>query len=90
MSVAASLVLFASIWAIVFFMVLPYGVVSQHEDGDVVPGTPASAPSDAQIRHKALITTIAAAVVFAIVWSTIEFRLITLDDVSFLTPPSAR
>ena len=90
MSVAASLVLFASIWAIVFFMVLPHGVVSQHEDGDVVPGTPASAPSDAQIRRKAVITTIAAAVVFAIVWSTIEFRLITLDDVPFLTPPSAR
>lgn len=90
MSIPAALVLFASIWAVVFFMVLPQGVVSQHEDGDVVPGTPASAPSDAQIRRKMLITTLAAAVVFVIVFSIIEYRLITLDDIPFLTPPSGR
>lgn len=90
MTITSAIVLFCTIWAIVLFMVLPQGVVSQHEDGDVVPGTPASAPSNAQIKRKAIITTAVAVVVFAIVFSVIEFKIVTLDDIPFLTPPSAR
>lgn len=89
MSITSSIVLFSSIWAVIFFMVLPQGVVSQHEDGDVVPGSPASAPADAQIARKMVITTIAAVLFFAVIWLIIEFRVITLDDIP-LTPPSAR
>lgn len=90
MSITAAIVLFVSIWAVVFFMVLPHGIVTQEEDGNVVPGTPASAPADAMIRRKALITTAIAVVVFAAVYSVIQFRVITLDDIPFLTPPSGR
>ncbi len=90
MSVTSAMVLFFSIWAVVFFMVLPQGVVTQEEDGNVMPGTPASAPADAMIRKKALITTAIAALVWAIVFSVIEFRVLTLDDIPFLTPPSGR
>ena len=90
MSITAAIVLFASIWAVVFFMVLPFGVVTQQEDGEIVPGTPASAPTDARIPRKALITTVIAVVVFAVVWTVITYRLISLDDLPFLTPPSAR
>ncbi len=89
MSIAASLVLFASIWAIVFFMVLPFGMVSQAEDGDVLPGTPASAPANPVIVRKAVITTIIAAIAFSVIWSAINWRLVTLDDVPFLTPPAS-
>ncbi|MEM1160212.1 MAG: DUF1467 family protein [Pseudomonadota bacterium] len=86
----SSIVLFATIWAVVFFMVLPVGMVSQADDGDVVPGTPASAPANAQILRKMAWTTVIAIVVFLIAWSIITFRLITLDDIPFFTPPSAR
>ena len=88
MSVVTSIVLFCSIWAIVFFMVLPVGMVSQHEDGDVLPGTPASAPANPVMVRKMVVTTIIAAVVFACVWSVLTFKLITLDDIPFLTPPA--
>ena len=88
MTIATSLVLFAAIWAVVFFMVLPIGMVSQAEDGDVLPGTPASAPANPVIVRKIVITTIAALVVFSVVWTVINFQLITLDDLQFMTPPA--
>ncbi len=87
MSITAAIVLFASIWSVVLFMVLPFGMVSQADDGDVMPGTPASAPANPVIVRKAIITTIIAVFVFAIVWSVIEFRLVTLDDFPLLSPP---
>jgi predicted secreted protein len=86
----SGVVLYCSIWAIVFFMVLPHGLVSQQEAGDVEPGTPASAPTEAMIARKMLITSAIAAVLFAAVWAVIQFHLITLDDIPFLTPPSGR
>lgn len=83
-------VLYASIWAIVLFMVLPLGIVSQSEAGTVEPGTVASAPVKAMIARKMLITTAVATVVFAAVFTVLHYHLITLDDIAFLEPPSAR
>jgi predicted secreted protein len=90
MSWMSGIVLYCSIWAVVFFMVLPLGITSQAEAGEVDPGTPASAPTDAMIARKALITTGIAAVLFAGAFAVIRFHLFTLDDIPFLTPPSAR
>lgn len=90
MSIMSAVVLFCSIWAVVLFMVLPQGLVSQGEAGKVDPGTPASAPTDAMIRRKMAITTAIAAVLFAVAFSVLQFHLITLDDIPFLTPPSGR
>lgn len=90
MTITSAIVLFAVIWAVVFFMVLPFGQVSQHEAGDVVPGTPASAPTDAQILRKVAITTAITVVVFAAVLAVVLLELFTIDDIPFLTPPSGR
>ncbi|MEL7000580.1 MAG: DUF1467 family protein [Pseudomonadota bacterium] len=90
MTITSAIVLFAVIWAVVFFIVLPFGQVSQLEDGDVLPGTPASAPTDAMIRKKILITTGITVVLFIVVYVTIVNRWVTLDDVTFMTPPSQR
>ena len=90
MTISSAIVLFCVIWAVVFFMVLPFGQVSQHEAGDVVPGTPASAPTDAQIKRKILITTAIALVVFGAVLAVILTKTLTIDDIPFLTPPSGR
>lgn len=86
----SGIVLYCSIWAVVFFMVLPHGIVSQHEAGEVEPGTPASAPTEAMVGRKILITSGIAAVLLAVVWTVIYLRLFTLDDIPFLTPPSGR
>jgi predicted secreted protein len=86
----SGIVLYCSIWAVVFFMVLPFGIVSQQESGSVEPGTPASAPTEAMIVRKILITSAIATALFAAVWTVIIFQLFTLDDIPFLTPPSGR
>ncbi|MEM7746143.1 MAG: DUF1467 family protein [Pseudomonadota bacterium] len=80
MSITSAIVLYVVIWAVVFFIVLPFGQVSQHEAGDVVPGTPASAPSEAKIVRKALITTAIATVVFACVVTVVVMDWVTIDD----------
>ena len=90
MTITSAIVLFAVIWAVTFFLVLPWGQVSQYEAGDVVPGTPASAPSDAMMRKKLIITTGISIVAFALAFCIIYFRWVTIDDLTFMTPPSAR
>lgn len=90
MSLTSGLVLFAIIWAMVFYMVNPLWQKSQAEAGEIVPGTPSSAPVDPKLRLKALVTTGVSLVVFALVFATIELHWITLEDVSWITPPSMR
>jgi predicted secreted protein len=90
MSIPSAMVLFCVIWAIVFYMINPLWQTSQSEDGEVAPGTPASAPVDPMLRKKAIVTTVIATVLFALAYSTIEFGWLTLDDISFLELPSER
>lgn len=57
MTITGALVLLSVTWFMVFFCVLPVRFQSQAEAGAVVPGTPASAPSDPQLKRKVWITT---------------------------------
>ncbi len=52
MTITAAIVLFAVIWFLTLFVVLPIGLRTQGEDGEVVPGTPSSAPSHPGLRRK--------------------------------------
>ena len=58
------------LWWIVLFVTLPFGVRSQHEDGEgagqVIPGTDPGAPVLARMGRKLIWTTIISAVIFAI------------------------
>ena len=90
MPITSAMVLYCVIWAILFYMINPLWQTSQSEDGEVTPGTPASAPVDAMLRKKAILTTAIASALFVLAYSTIEFGWITLDDVSFIELPSQR
>jgi len=57
MTITGSIVLLFVTWFMVFFCVLPVRFKSQAEAGAIVPGTPASAPSDPQMNRKFWITT---------------------------------
>ncbi len=89
MSITSALVLYVVIWAVVLFMILPQWQTSQIEDGEITPGSPASAPTDAMIKKKLIVTTVIATCVYAVIFSIIFFRLITLDDIPFLNPPAS-
>jgi len=79
MGLTFSLAVYFIIWWTVLFAVLPIGVRSQEEAGDVVPGSEAAAPERPQMLMKAVITTVIATILFAITWVTVTYRLIDLD-----------
>ena len=79
MSLVLSLALYFVIWWTVLFAVLPFGVRTQGEAGEIVPGTPASAPDKPDFKRILATTTIVAAVVFAVVQVIIRNRWITLE-----------
>ena len=80
MSITAGLVLFVVIWFLTFFVVLPLRLQTQGEAGDVVPGTHAGAPENHHLKKKAIITTIAALVIWAIIATIIITGLIEVRD----------
>jgi len=77
-------VLFLVIWWIMLFMVLPFGVRSQHEDDDVVPGSEPGAPQKSLIKKKLLITTGLAVIGFGIVYCMIVFDLFNIAEMPFI------
>lgn len=79
MTVAFGVAIYFIIWWITLFMVLPFGMRTQDEQGDIVPGTPGSAPAHIRIVRVFAINTVVAAVVFAVVWYFLATYWVTLD-----------
>lgn len=65
-SVSGAIALYFIVWWIILFAVLPFGIRSQVEDGEVVPGSEPGAPAQPQLLQKALLTTGIACIVYAI------------------------
>jgi predicted secreted protein len=84
MSVTAGFAIYFIIWWVVLFTVLPFGVRSQAEQGDIVPGSAPSAPVAVSLRRKALWTTLIASIVFGAFLFVYETGVIGLDDIPFL------
>lgn len=84
MSVAFAIALYFVIWWTLLFAVLPIGVRSQLEDGNVAPGTEAAAPVRPMMLKKALITSLVAAIALAVVYAVLEWKLVSLDAIPFL------
>jgi predicted secreted protein len=83
MTITAALVLFAVIWFMVFFMVLPLRLTTQGDAGEIVPGTHASAPAGAVVARKARITTLIAAVLWVVIAGVIVSGWIGVRDLDF-------
>jgi predicted secreted protein len=65
--VGSSIALFFVIWWTCLFVVLPFGVRSQAEAGEVAVGTEPGAPAAPLLREKAIWTTLGSAVVLLVV-----------------------
>jgi len=84
MSKTTGAAVFFLIWWVVLFAVLPWGVRSQHEGGEMTPGTDPGAPLLPRLGRKLVWTTVVAGVVFAACYVVYTDRLVTLDGL--LTP----
>jgi predicted secreted protein len=71
--------MFFLIWWVVLFAVLPWGIRSQHEGGEVTPGTDPGAPVLPKLGRKLIWTTLVACVVFTVFYIAYADRLVTLD-----------
>lgn len=81
MGIAGSLMVISIAWWLAFFALLPVGVRSQLEDGNVVPGTEPSAPVAPRLWRKAAWAFLIALLVWGGLYSLIEFQLISIDDI---------
>lgn len=79
MSMTFAIAIYFIVWWMTLFAVLPFNVRTQDEAGEVVPGTPGSAPSRPRFLRIIVMNTLVASVVFAIVWSIIIYQWIDLD-----------
>jgi predicted secreted protein len=72
------------IWWIVLFAMLPIGVRTQDEEGEVSPGTTESAPRHPNLLPKMVATTLISSIVFAGVYAIVVHHVIDTDDIPFL------
>ena len=84
MTLSFAIAIYVLIWWVVLFAMLPIGVRTQAEEGEVSPGTAESAPHRTRLLPKMLATTVVASLVFAAVYVIIVHRVITLDQIPFL------
>jgi predicted secreted protein len=88
MRLSSAIAIYFIIWWCVLFAVLPWGIRNASEAGETVEqGNDAGAPINPRLGLKALITTIVASVVFALVYAIITQGWITLDDFSLVNGP---
>ena len=81
MRLTSAIAIYFIIWWLVLFIALPIGVRNAHEAGEAIePGNEPGAPVNPQLVRKALITTVIATMVFALVYGLITQGWITLAD----------
>jgi predicted secreted protein len=84
MPVTTAIAIFFLIWWVVLFAVLPWGIRSQQEGGEIVPGTDPGAPAIPRLLRKLVWTTGVSAVIFAVCYAVYVNRLVTLDGLVHL------
>ena len=84
MSWTTAAAIYFIIWWITLFAVLPWGIRSQAESGEVVPGSEPGAPAVPKLLAKLGWTTVVATIVFALAAIAYIYRLVTLDQLGTL------
>ncbi|NRB19537.1 MAG: DUF1467 family protein [Rhodobacteraceae bacterium] len=84
MAITSGLVLYAVLWFLTFLVIIPIRLVTQGDKGTVVPGTHASAPETHYLKQKAIITTVVAALLWALIAGIILSEVISINDMDWL------
>ncbi|MCB1311023.1 MAG: DUF1467 family protein [Sedimentitalea sp.] len=83
MAITSAIVLYAVIWTLTFFVALPIRLTTQGDAGEVEPGTHAGAPQVHHLRKKALITTLVALAIWAVVVVIVLSGWISVRDIDW-------
>ena len=79
MPVTTAIATYFLIWWITLFAVLPWGVRSQHESGEMAPGTDPGAPTSFSLGRTLLWTTLVASLIFAGFYVVYSRHWLTID-----------
>ncbi len=83
MGITSAIVLFSVIWFMVLFVLLPLGMRSQGDEGDVVPGTQPGAPAEFKAGRMAKRVTVIAVVLWCIIAAVIIYGGLTVRDLDW-------
>jgi predicted secreted protein len=86
-SVVLAAAIYFVLWWIVLFAVLPWGVKSQEEAGDISPGSDPGAPVRPLMLRKAIATTLVSAAIMALGYAAWALGLIESIVPAALIPP---
>jgi len=90
MSITTFVAIYFILWWIVLFAVLPWGVRSQDEAGEVAPGTDPGAPAVHLLWKKLLWTTLVASALYALCYALYRFNLLPIDWLIEISNPPRR
>jgi len=80
MSLVSSIAIYFVLWWLCLFVVLPFGVRSQHEANAVAPGTEPGAPVTPFLLRRVIATTLLSALIFAGIYLYFSVYQMRLDD----------
>jgi predicted secreted protein len=80
MTVVSTIAVYFVVWWVVLFAVLPFGIRTQQEAGEVTLGTTASAPARPRLLRVAIATTILAAIIVAGLWVAANIYGVSLES----------
>ena len=83
MTISAAFVLFAVIWFLTLFIILPLNIKTQNDFGTVIHGTPSSAPTNPHVKRKMFWTTIITTLIWIPICLIIIFEIVTIADINF-------
>jgi predicted secreted protein len=83
-TISTAFAIYFVIWWIALFLTLPFGVRSQHEEGEGAPGTDPGAPITTGMGRKLIWTTVISAVFFAAAWLAYDAGYLNVDRLSRL------
>jgi len=90
MTTTTMIAIYFLIWWITLFAVLPWGVRSQTESGEVVPGSDPGAPAIHRVWRKLFWTTVVASIIFGVLYVCYTRDLIPFEFLKRIsTPPHA-
>lgn len=89
MEISTAIAIYFILWWVVLFAVLPWGVRSQQERGEVAPGTDPGAPAAHRVWMKLVWTTMISAAVFGVLTAIYKLNLIPYDFLMRISGPRA-
>jgi predicted secreted protein len=70
------------VWWTILFAILPWGLRTQEEEGEVVLGTTASAPVRPRLLVKALWTSVVSAILVGLFWVAVDRYGLSLSTIA--------